>query len=84
MPGIGAAPRPSQVDAYLPLIRETLEKFPTLSAGRLPAMAQSAVLERQLACTQRSLALPTTPASSGAPLAVARGREKGRVGRAIG
>ena len=32
------APRPSQIDAYLPLIRETLEKFPTLTASRLFAM----------------------------------------------
>ena len=39
LPRIGAAPRPSQIDAYLPLIRETLEKFPTLTASRLFAMA---------------------------------------------
>jgi transposase len=38
LPGIGATPRPSRVDAYLPLIRETLEKFPTLTASRLFAM----------------------------------------------
>ncbi len=38
LPGIGAAPRPSRIDPYLPLIRETLEKFPTLTASRLFAM----------------------------------------------
>jgi transposase len=38
LPGIGTAPRASQIDAYLPLIRETLEKFPTLTASRLFAM----------------------------------------------
>ena len=40
LPGIGAAPRPSQIDAYLPLIRETLETFPTLTASRLFAMVR--------------------------------------------
>jgi len=40
LPGIGAAPRPSHIDAYLPLIRETLEKFPTLTASRLFAMVR--------------------------------------------
>jgi hypothetical protein len=30
LPAIGASPRPSRIDVYLPLIRETLEKFPTL------------------------------------------------------
>jgi transposase len=40
LPGIGAAPRPSQIDAYLPLIREALDKFPTLTASRLFAMAR--------------------------------------------
>jgi len=39
LPRIGAAPRPSRIDPYLPLIRETLEKFPTLTASRLFAMA---------------------------------------------
>ena len=39
LPRIGGTPRPSQIDAYLPLIRETLEKFPTLTASRLFAMA---------------------------------------------
>jgi hypothetical protein len=38
LPRIGVTPRPSQIDAYLPLIRETLEKFPTLTASRLFAM----------------------------------------------
>jgi len=40
LPGIGATPRPSQIDAYLPLIRETLEKFPTLTASRLFGMVR--------------------------------------------
>jgi transposase len=40
LPGIGASARRSQIDAYLPLIRETLEKFPTLTASRLFAMAR--------------------------------------------
>ena len=39
LPRIGAARRPSPVDAWLPLIRETLEKFPTLTASRLFTMA---------------------------------------------
>ena len=39
LPRIGAAKRPSPIDAYLPLIRETLEKFPTLTASRLFTMA---------------------------------------------
>ena len=34
----GLPPRTSQIDAYVPLIRETLEKFPTLTASRLYAM----------------------------------------------
>src|SRR4051794_21961311 len=33
-------PRPSRIDPYLPLIRATLEKFPTLTASRLYAMMQ--------------------------------------------
>jgi transposase len=40
LPGIGAAPRPSAVDPYLPLIRQTLEKFPELTASRLFAMVR--------------------------------------------
>jgi transposase len=39
LPRMGAARRPSPIDAYLPLIRETLEKFPTLTASRLFTMA---------------------------------------------
>lgn len=35
-----AALRPSQIDAYLPFIRETLAKFPTLAASRLHAMVR--------------------------------------------
>ncbi len=38
LPRIGVTARPSQIDPYLPLIRETLEKFPTLTASRLFAM----------------------------------------------
>src|SRR5579863_6685739 len=40
LPGIGAAPRPSAVDPYLPLIRQTLDKFPMLTASRLFAMVR--------------------------------------------
>ncbi len=40
LPGIGAAPRPSRIDPYLPLIHETLEKFPMLTASRLFAMVR--------------------------------------------
>src|SRR4051794_2591417 len=39
LPRIGAVKRPSPIDAYLPLIRETLEKFPSLTASRLFTMA---------------------------------------------
>jgi transposase len=40
LPRLGAPPRPSQIDAYLPFIRQTLEKFPTLNASRLYAMVR--------------------------------------------
>jgi transposase len=40
LPRIGAAKRPSPIDAYLPLIHETLAKFPTLTASRLFTMAR--------------------------------------------
>ena len=33
-------PRPSRADAYLPFIRETLTKYPTLTASRLHAMVR--------------------------------------------
>jgi transposase len=39
LPKIGAVQRPSKIDPYLPFICETLEKFPTLTASRLYAMA---------------------------------------------
>jgi transposase len=39
LPRTGVTPRPSRIDPYLPLIRQTLEKFPTLAASRLFAMA---------------------------------------------
>jgi len=35
-----ATPRPSQIDPYLPFIRETLAKFPRLTASRLYAMVR--------------------------------------------
>lgn len=34
------AKRPSKIDPYLPLIRETLERFPSLTASRLYTMAR--------------------------------------------
>ncbi len=40
LPRIGPPPRPSQIDAYLPFIRQTLETFPTLTASRLYGMAR--------------------------------------------
>jgi transposase len=40
LPKIGGVARPSQIDAYLPLIRETLAKFPTLTASRLYVMVR--------------------------------------------
>jgi transposase len=36
----GTLPRPSAIDAYLPFVLQTLEKFPTLTASRLFAMVQ--------------------------------------------
>jgi transposase len=38
LPRIGRTPRPSMIDPYLPLIRQTLATFPTLTASRLFAM----------------------------------------------
>ena len=38
LPRTGPPPRPSRVDPYLPFIRQTLEKFPKLTASRLYAM----------------------------------------------
>ena len=38
LPRIGPPPRPSQIDPFLPFIRQTLETFPTLTASRLFAM----------------------------------------------
>lgn len=40
LPARIAQPRPSAVDPYLPFIRETLAKFPTLTASRLHAMVR--------------------------------------------
>ncbi len=40
LPRIGRPPRPSKIDAYLPFIAQTLEKFPRLTASRLYAMAR--------------------------------------------
>src|ERR1700722_7397828 len=39
LPRPGPPPRASKIDAYLPLIRQTLESFPTLTASRLYVMA---------------------------------------------
>lgn len=38
LPRVDHQPRPSQVDPFLPFIRQTLEKFPSLTASRLHAM----------------------------------------------
>jgi transposase len=38
LPRPGPPPRPSQIDGYLPFIKQTLEKFPKLTACRLFAM----------------------------------------------
>ncbi len=40
LPRLGPAPRPSQIDPYLPFIHQTLEKFPTLTASRVYAMVR--------------------------------------------
>jgi transposase len=40
LPRLKSTPRPSQVDPYLPFIRETLAKFPALTASRLYQMAR--------------------------------------------
>jgi transposase len=39
LPRLGT-PRPSQLDPFLPFIRQTLEKFPSLTASRLYAMVR--------------------------------------------
>jgi transposase len=40
LPRHGRPGRPSKVDPYLPFVRETLEKFPALTASRLYAMVR--------------------------------------------
>jgi transposase len=40
LPSIRAVQRPSQIDMYLPFVRQTLEQFPTLTASRLYVMAR--------------------------------------------
>src|ERR1700722_4347477 len=40
LPRVGPPPRASQIDAYLPFIRQTLEAFPTLTASRLYGMVR--------------------------------------------
>jgi hypothetical protein len=40
LPRIGPPARPSQIDAYLPFIRETLRTFPKLTASRLYGMVR--------------------------------------------
>src|SRR3954463_9513448 len=39
-PGGGPPPRPSKIALYLPFIRQTLERFPTLTASRLYGMVR--------------------------------------------
>ena len=41
LPQLGTPRRASAIDPYLPFIRETLEKFPTLTASRLYAMVKN-------------------------------------------
>ena len=38
LPRLGPSQRPSRIDPFLPFIRETLEKFPSLTASRLFGM----------------------------------------------
>jgi transposase len=40
LPRLGPPPRPSKIDPFLPLIRQTLAQFPTLTASRLYAMVR--------------------------------------------
>ncbi len=40
LPRLGRPHRPSKIDPYLPFIRETLAKFPTLTASRLHGMVR--------------------------------------------
>jgi transposase len=40
LPRIGLTQRPSRIDPYLPFLRETLKKFPTLTASRLYVMVR--------------------------------------------
>ena len=40
LPRSGPVQRPSQLDAYLPFIGQTLEKYPSLTASRLYAMVR--------------------------------------------
>jgi hypothetical protein len=40
LPRLRQPGRPSQIDPYLPFIRQTLEKFPTLTASRIYAMVR--------------------------------------------
>ncbi len=40
LPSLDPVERPSQIDPYLPFIRQTLERFPTLTASRLYAMVR--------------------------------------------
>lgn len=41
LPPAAGTPRPSQIDPYLPFLRETLAKFPRLTASRLYAMVRA-------------------------------------------
>jgi transposase len=40
LPRAGVSPRPSAIDAFVPMIVATLERFPTLTAARLYVMAR--------------------------------------------
>jgi hypothetical protein len=67
LPRPGPTPRRSKIDTYLPLILQTLDKIPRLTASRLYALLEFAGHYR----------------FEPRPVAVARGNEKGRVERAI-
>ncbi|ASE92242.2 transposase [Burkholderia sp. LS-044] len=40
LPRIGPQPKPSMIEPYLPFIRQTLTKYPTLTASRLYVMVR--------------------------------------------
>ena len=71
LPKIGAPRRASAIDPYLPFIRETLEKFPTLTASRLFAMVKSRGYSGSPRPFSPSHRLTSTPAKSRSLLAPA-------------